>query len=75
MKSQYFCDVVLEEAKRSATAITGKSGIEGVTMHTDNCRVHNSARTTQRLEEFHVIRFAHPRYSHEVSLCDFWFVG
>jgi hypothetical protein len=25
MKSQYFCDVVLEEAKRSVTAITGKS--------------------------------------------------
>jgi hypothetical protein len=66
LKSQYFCDVVLKEVKRSAKAITGKSGIEGMMIHMDNCKVHNSARTTQRLEEFHVIRLAHPPYCHEI---------
>jgi hypothetical protein len=55
--------------------MTGKSGIEGMMIHMDNCKVHNPARTTQRLERFHVIRLAHPPYSHDISLCDFWFVG
>jgi histone-lysine N-methyltransferase SETMAR len=75
MNSQYFCDIVLEEAKRSVTTITGKSGIEGMMIRMDDCKVHNSARTTQRLEEFQVIRFAHPPYSPDISPCDFWFVG
>jgi histone-lysine N-methyltransferase SETMAR len=75
MNSQYFCDVVVEDAKRSVTAITGKSGIEGLMIHMDNSQVHISARTTQRLEEFHVIRLAHPPYSPDISPCDSWFVG
>jgi hypothetical protein len=29
----------------------------------------------QRLEEFQVIRLAHPPYSHQFSPCEFWFVG
>jgi hypothetical protein len=36
---QYFCDVIREGAKRSVTAITGKSGIEGLMMDTDNAKV------------------------------------
>jgi hypothetical protein len=27
------------------------------------------------LEKFHVIRLAHPPYSHDISPCDLWFVG
>jgi hypothetical protein len=57
------------------TAITGKSGIEGMMIHMDNCKVHNSAKTTQRLEESQVIRFAHPAYSADISPCAFWFFG
>jgi hypothetical protein len=51
MNSQSFCDVVLEQAQRFVTAMTGKSGIEGMMIHMDNCKIHNSARTIQRLEE------------------------
>jgi histone-lysine N-methyltransferase SETMAR len=75
MNSQCFCDVVLEDAKRSVVAIMGKSGIEGLMIQTDNCKVHNSGMTSQRLEEFQVIRLAHPPYSPDISPCDFWFVG
>jgi hypothetical protein len=75
MNSQYFCDVVLEKANRSVTAITGKSGIEGMMIHLDNGKVSNSARSTQRLEEFQVIRWANPPHSHDLSPYDFWFVG
>jgi hypothetical protein len=71
MNRQYFCDVVREEAKRSVTAMTRQSGIEGMMRQMDNCKVHNSARTTQRLEEFQVIRLAHPAYSPDVSPCGF----
>jgi hypothetical protein len=46
MNSQYFCDVVVEEAQRSLIAMMGKSGIEGMMMQMDNCQVQNSARTT-----------------------------
>jgi hypothetical protein len=63
MNNQYFCDVVLEEAQRSVTPMTGKSGIEGLMIQMDNCQVHDSRRTAQRFEGFRLIRFIHPPYS------------
>jgi hypothetical protein len=75
MKSQYFCDVVLEGAKRSVTAITGTGGIEGLMMRMGNCKGHSSTRATRRLEECHVIQLAHPPYSPDISPCGFWFFG
>jgi hypothetical protein len=53
----------------------GESGLEGMMMHMDNCQVRNSGRTSQRLEEFQVIRLVHPPYSPDISPCDFWFFG
>jgi histone-lysine N-methyltransferase SETMAR len=55
------------------TAITGKSGIEGMIIDNDNCEVHNSAGTTQTLDEFQVIGLADPPYSPDISPSDFWF--
>jgi histone-lysine N-methyltransferase SETMAR len=72
---QYFCDDVLKEAKRSVTAITGQNGVGGMMIHMDNRKVHNSARTTQGLEEFQVMPLTHPPYSADISPCDFWFFG
>jgi hypothetical protein len=71
MNSQYFCDVVLEGAKWTVTGMTRESGIEGIMMHLGNCKVHNSAETTGRLEEFHVTRLSHPPYFPNISPCDF----
>jgi hypothetical protein len=73
--SQYFSDVVLEVAKRSVTAITGKSGIEGTMVSMGSSQVHDSTRITQRLGEFQVIRLAHPPSSPGISPCDFWLFG
>jgi hypothetical protein len=75
MNSQYFCDVVLGEAKRAVTTIAGESGIELMKIHMDNCKVHNSAKTTERLDEFQITRLPHPAYSRDISPCDFWFFG
>jgi hypothetical protein len=47
MNSHYFCDVVLEEARRAVMAITKKAGIEEVMVHMDNCQVHNLAEASK----------------------------
>jgi histone-lysine N-methyltransferase SETMAR len=75
MNSQYFCDVVLQETKEALTSIPGKSGIEGMMIHSDNCIVHNSGRTTRQFQDFQVTRLPHPPDSPDISPCDFWFFG
>jgi hypothetical protein len=70
---QYFCNVVLEEARQAVMTIIKKSGIEEVLIHMDNWKVHNYAKTTKRLEEFQATRLPRPAYSPDVSLHDFWF--
>jgi hypothetical protein len=75
MNSQHFYDVVPEEARQAATAITKKSGIEKVMIHMDLCKGHNSAKITKRLEEFQVTRLPHPTYSPDTSPYHFWFFG
>jgi hypothetical protein len=62
MNSQYFCDVVLEETKEALTSIPEKSGIEGMMIHLDNCKVHNSGRTTRQFQDFQVTRLRHLPY-------------
>jgi hypothetical protein len=63
MNSQYFCDVVLQERREALTSIPEKSGIEGIMIHLDNCKVHNSPRTTRQFQDFQVTRLPHPPYS------------
>jgi histone-lysine N-methyltransferase SETMAR len=75
MNSQYFCDAILQETREALTSIPEKSGIEGMMIHLDNCKVHNSARTTLQFEDFQVTRLPHPPYSPDISPCDFWFFG
>jgi hypothetical protein len=75
MNGQYFCAVVLEEARRAAMAITKESRIEKMMIQLHNCKVHCSAKITRRLEEFQVTRSPRPPYSPNISPCDFWFVG
>jgi histone-lysine N-methyltransferase SETMAR len=74
MNSQYFSDVVLEQAKRAVTALTGKSGPMTMDMiNMDNCQSLNSPKTIERLQEFQVTRLPHPPHSPDISPCDFWF--
>jgi histone-lysine N-methyltransferase SETMAR len=75
MNTQYFCDVVLQETRESLTSIPEKSGIEGMMIHLDTWKVHNSARTTLQFQDFQVTRLPHPTYSPDISPCDFWFFG
>jgi hypothetical protein len=49
MNRQYFFDVVLQETREALTSIPEKRGIEGMMIHLDNCKVHNSGRTTPQL--------------------------
>jgi histone-lysine N-methyltransferase SETMAR len=75
MNSQCFCDVVLQETREALTSLPETSGIEGMMIHLDNCKVHNSARTTRQFQDFQVTRLPHPPYSPDISPCDFWFFG
>jgi hypothetical protein len=69
LNSQYFCDIVLEEARLGVISVTKKIGIEEVTIH----MVHNSGETSKRLEEFPVTRLPDPQYSPDISPCHRWF--
>jgi histone-lysine N-methyltransferase SETMAR len=75
MNSQYFCDVDLQETRESLTSIPEKSGIEGMIINLDNCRVHNSGRTTLQFQDFQVTKWPHPPFSPDISPCDFCFFG
>jgi histone-lysine N-methyltransferase SETMAR len=75
MNSQYFCDVVLQETLEGVRSVSDESGIERMMIHLDNCKVHNSARTTKQFQDFQVTRLPHPPYSPDISPCDFWFFG
>jgi hypothetical protein len=75
MNSQYFCDVVLQETREALTSIPEKSGIEGMMIHLDNCKVHNSGRTTRQFPDLQVTRLPHPPHSPDISPCDSWFFG
>jgi hypothetical protein len=75
MNGEYFCDVVLEEARWAVMPITEKSGTEEVMIRMDNCTVHNSAKTTKRSEELQVTRLPQRPYHPDISLCDFCFLG
>jgi hypothetical protein len=75
MNRQYFCDVVLQETRETLTSILEKSGIEGMMIHLDNCKVHNSVRTTLQFKDSQVTRLPQPPYSSDISPCDFWFFG
>jgi hypothetical protein len=71
MNSQHLRDAVLEETKRVMTVMTRQSGIEGTMIQMENCKVHNSAKTIERLDEFQVTRVPHPPYSPDILPCDF----
>jgi histone-lysine N-methyltransferase SETMAR len=75
LNSQYFCDVVLTRTQQAIKAITKKRTIDEIQIHLDNCKVHNSLMTTQKLQELRVTRLPHPPYSPDISPCDFWFFG
>jgi histone-lysine N-methyltransferase SETMAR len=75
MNSQYFCDVVLQETREALASISEKSGIEGMMIHLDDCKVHNSGRTTRQFQDFQVTRLPHPPYSPDISPCEFLFFG
>jgi hypothetical protein len=72
---QYFCDVVLEEARRAVSANTKKSGIEEAVISMDSFNVDNSAKTRKRLEEGQVTQLPYPSYSPYISPCEFWSFG
>jgi hypothetical protein len=75
MNGQYFCDVVLQETREALTSIPEKNGIEGMMIHLNNCKDHNSGRTALQFQDFQVTRLPHPTYSPDISPCDFRFFG
>jgi hypothetical protein len=75
MNSQFFCVVVLEEARQAAMAITKERRIEKMMIQLHNCKIHCSAKITKKSEEFQVTRSPRPAHSPNISPCNFWFAG
>lgn len=44
-------------------------------LHVDNCRVHNSKKTKNWLDENKIIRVPHPPYSPDLAPCDYFLFG
>jgi hypothetical protein len=64
-------DIVLQRAKHTVIAITGKSGIERMLIHPGDRKVHNSARTMKRFDEFQDTLLPDPPSSLDSSSSDF----
>jgi hypothetical protein len=64
-------DIVLKRAERGVIAMTGNSGIEPMSIHLGDRKIHNSTTTRERLDEFQVTLLPHPSYSFDISSFDF----
>jgi hypothetical protein len=75
MDSYYFCNTLLAGVKTGACAGTQKAILRDFHIHMDNCKVHNSKLTKEKLHEIRLIRWDHPPYLPYIARSDFWFFG
>jgi histone-lysine N-methyltransferase SETMAR len=75
MDSYYCCNTLLEGVKATALAGTRKATLRDFHIHMDNCKIHNSKLTKEKLDEIRLIRWDHPPYSPDIAPLDFWFFG
>jgi hypothetical protein len=73
--SYYLCNTVLERTKVGAIAGARKATLRDFHRRTDNCRVHNSKLTKEKLDELRLIRWDHPTCAPDIAPSDFGFSG
>jgi histone-lysine N-methyltransferase SETMAR len=75
MNSDYFINNILTDLSQHARDGSRKTSISSMRIHMDNCKVHNSIKTTRKIEELRLTRIPHPPYSPDIAPSDFWLFG
>ena len=57
------------------TEIWSSGGERKIWLHLDNCKVHNSKKTSEAIEQFGFKRAPHPPYSPDIAPSDFFLFG
>ena len=73
--SMYFISHILEPLHKKIDEILTPSIKRRLWLHLDNCRVHNSKKTSQKTEELGFTRTPHPHYSPDIAPSDFFLFG
>jgi histone-lysine N-methyltransferase SETMAR len=72
---EYFVKEILEDINATCNQGAGYRHTKHMSIHMDNCRVHNSEWSTAVIQRLKLTRLPHPPYSPDISPCDFWFFG
>jgi hypothetical protein len=71
----FFIDTILPNIVQSVNVFRPNMQVQGDWMQIDNAQSHNSALSFQKTEELRFTRLAHPHYSPDLALCDFFLFG
>ena len=73
--SSYFISNILDVLNEKKQIIWPKSGRRKVWLHLDNCRIHNSKMTMEKIQKIQFKRTPHPAYSPDIAPSDFYLFG
>jgi histone-lysine N-methyltransferase SETMAR len=72
--AEYFINVTLEAIHVTCSNHDGYRHTKHMSIHMENCKVHNAAVSTGKIEKLKLTKLAHRPYSPDISPCDFWFL-
>jgi len=73
--SSYFIDNIIYEADQNPTIQKWRKTYGKIWVHLDNCRVHNSRVSMERMKQIKFERTPHPPYSPDIAPSDFFLFG
>ena len=73
--STYFIDHILTPLFNIKENIWSEAGSRRMWLHLDNCKVHNSKLSSEKIEEYGFKRAPHPPYSPDIAPSDSFLFG
>ena len=73
--SRYFISNIVDKLEERKPLIWPQSNKRKIWLHLDNCRVHNSIASVERIKEAGFKRTPHPPYSPDIAPSDFFLFG
>ena len=73
--SEYFIEHIITPLENMRNEIWSESDRRKIWLHLDNCRVHNSKQSSEKIEASGFKRTPHPPYSPDVAPSDFFLFG
>jgi hypothetical protein len=70
--TEYFINAILEAIHVACNNHDGYGHTKHMSIHMENCKVHNAAVSMGKIEKLKLTGLAHPP---DISPCDFWFFG